>query len=152
MSTTVYSQVQPSRLRRREENENAQTSKRWQRGFEPGLFRLRVRHSTTELPLSTNTSAHEYNLDMRHCNTNKHVADNRPTGSYDSWIVRLVAIGPRCDRSAIYATIPQQRRISRSISTRGRAITDDWRISMARAIAGNRAASGSDQRPMYYQS
>ena len=39
MSTTVYSQVgafsfiQLSRLRRREENENAQTSKRWQRGW-----------------------------------------------------------------------------------------------------------------------
>ena len=32
--------------------ENAQTSKRYQRGFEPGLFRLRVRHSTTEPPRS----------------------------------------------------------------------------------------------------
>ena len=31
--------------------------------------------------------------------------------------------------------------------TRGRAITNDWRISMARAIVGNRATSGSDQRP-----
>ena len=30
--------------------ENAQTSKRYQRGFEPGLSRLRVRHSTTEPP------------------------------------------------------------------------------------------------------
>ena len=40
----------------------------------------------------------------------------------------------------------------RSISTPGRAITNDWRISMARAIAGNRATSGSDQRPMYDQS
>ena len=34
--------------------ENAQTSKRYQRGFEPGLSRLRVRHSTTEPPRSTN--------------------------------------------------------------------------------------------------
>ena len=36
--------------------ENAQTSKRYQRGFEPGLSRLRVRHSTTEPPRSTNES------------------------------------------------------------------------------------------------
>ena len=34
---------------------------------------------------------------------------------------------------------------------RGRVITNDWRISMARAIVGNRATSGSDQRPMYDQ-
>ena len=33
--------------------ENAQTSKRYQRGFEPGVSRLRVRHSTTEPPRST---------------------------------------------------------------------------------------------------
>ena len=50
ISTTVYSQVliytAESRLRRREMKENAQTSKRYQRGFEPGLSRLRVRHST----------------------------------------------------------------------------------------------------------
>ena len=32
--------------------ENAHTSKRYQRGFEPGLSRLRVRHSTTEPPRS----------------------------------------------------------------------------------------------------
>ena len=54
--TTVYSQVlnfQLSRLRRREVKENAQTSKRYQRGFEPGLSRLRVRHSTTEPPRSS---------------------------------------------------------------------------------------------------
>ena len=47
-----YSFTQLSQLGRREENENAQTSKRYQRGFEPGLSRLRVRHSTTELPRS----------------------------------------------------------------------------------------------------
>ena len=35
---------------------------------------------------------------------------------------------------------------------RGRAITNNWRISMARAIVGNRATSGSYQRPMYDQS
>ena len=32
-----------------------------------------------------------------------------------------------------------------------RAITNDWRISMARSIVGNRANSGSDQRLMYDQ-
>ena len=55
ISTTVYSQVLIllSQLRRREVKENAQTSKRLKRGFEPGLSRLRVRHSTTELPRST---------------------------------------------------------------------------------------------------
>ena len=44
-----------------------------------------------------------------------------------------------------------QQLIRRSISTRGCAITNDWRISMARAIEGNRATSGSDPRPMYDQ-
>ena len=39
-----------TRLRHREENKNAQTLKRYQREFEPRLSRLRVRHSTTELP------------------------------------------------------------------------------------------------------
>ena len=33
----------------------------------------------------------------------------------------------------------------------GRAVTNDREISMARAIVGNRATSGSDQRPMYDQ-
>ena len=42
-------------------------------------------------------------------------------------------------------------RIPRSISTRGRAITNDWRISMAIAIVGNLVTSGSDQRPTYDQ-
>ena len=73
------------------------------------------------------------------------------TGSYDLWIVRLVAIGPRCDRSAIFATISSSGRVQRSISTRGRAITTDWRISMTRAVVGNRASCGSDQQPMYEQ-
>ena len=43
----------------------------------------------------------------------------------------------------------QQRSHTRSISTRGRAITNDCRISMARAIVGIRATSGTNQRPMY---
>ena len=46
LSIARYSFIQLSRLRRREMKENAQTSKRYQRGFEPGLSRLRVRHST----------------------------------------------------------------------------------------------------------
>ena len=50
LSIVRYSFIQLSRLRRREVKENAQTSKRYQRGFEPGLSRLRVRHSTTEPP------------------------------------------------------------------------------------------------------
>ena len=53
LSIARYSFIQLSRLRRREVNENAQTSKRKQRGFEPGLSRLRVRHSTIELRRST---------------------------------------------------------------------------------------------------
>ena len=60
-------------------------------------------------------------------------------------MVRLVAIGPRCDRSAMFATISSSGRIPRSISTRGLAITNDWRISMTRVIIGNRATRGSDQ-------
>ena len=35
-----------------------------------------------------------------------------------------------CDRSAMFATISSSGRIPRSISTRGRAHTNDWRISM----------------------
>ena len=46
LSIARYSFIQLSRLRRREMKENAQTSKRYQRGFEPELSRLRVRHST----------------------------------------------------------------------------------------------------------
>ena len=53
LSIARYSFIQLSRLRRREVKENAQTSKRYQRGFEPGFSRLRVRHSTTEPPRST---------------------------------------------------------------------------------------------------
>ena len=46
-----YSFKQLSELGHREDNENAQTS--MQRGFKPGLSRLRVRHSTAEPPRST---------------------------------------------------------------------------------------------------
>ena len=53
LSIARYSFIQLSRLRRREVKENAHTFKRYQRGFEPGLSRLRVRHSTAELPRST---------------------------------------------------------------------------------------------------
>ena len=52
LSIARYSFIQLSRLRRREVKENAQTSKRYQKGFEPGLSQLRVRHSTTESPRS----------------------------------------------------------------------------------------------------
>ena len=63
-----------------------------------------------------------------------------------------IATSRTIDRSAMFATIFSSGRIPRSISTRGRAITNDWRISMARAIVGNRATSSIDQRPMYDQS
>ena len=74
------------------------------------------------------------------------------TGSYDFWIVRLVAMGPRCDRSAMFATIFSSGRIPRSICTCGRAFKNDWRISMAIPIVGYRATSGSYQRSMFGQS
>ena len=51
----------------------------------------------------------------------------------------------------MFDTISSRGRIRRLISTRGRSITNDTKISMARAIVGNRATSGSDQRPMYDQ-
>ena len=51
----------------------------------------------------------------------------------------------------MFATMSSSGRIRRLISTRGRAITNDTKVSMARAIVGNRATSGSDQRPMYDQ-
>ena len=60
----------------------------------------------------------------------------------------IFAIGPRCDRQCLLRSTAARNRIRRSISTRGRAITNDWIISMARAIVGNRATSGSDQQPM----
>ena len=51
----------------------------------------------------------------------------------------------------MFVTISSSGRIRRSISTHGPVITNDCRISVARAIVGNRAISGSDQRPMYDQ-
>ena len=48
--TARYTFIQLSELGHHGENENAQASKWHKRGFEPGLFRLRVWHSTAELP------------------------------------------------------------------------------------------------------
>ena len=56
------------------------------------------------------------------------------------------------DRQCLLRSPAAAGRIPRLISTRGRAITNDWRISMARAIVGNRATSGNDRRSMYDQS
>lgn len=81
------------------------------------------------------------------------------TGSYDCSIVRLMAIWPRYDQSAMFATISICDRIQRLLlrlvvghrtigGTRARAITNDWRRSIARSIVGNRATSGGDQRPI----
>ena len=69
------------------------------------------------------------------------------SGSYD-WL----RLGQGAtDRQCLLYDLQQRSHIRRSISTRGRAIANDWRISMTRAIVGNRATSGSDQRPMYDQ-
>ena len=54
------------------------------------------------------------------------------TGSYHFWVVRLVAIGPMCDRSGMFATISSCGRIPRSIPTCARAkviFTPDRTIS-----------------------
>ena len=72
LSIARYSFIQLSRLRRREVKENAQTSKRYQRGFEPGLSRLRVRHSTTEPPRSTNdVSGQPFRFFVYMCNVTR---------------------------------------------------------------------------------
>ena len=64
-------------------------------------------------------------------------------------IVRFLDRTIGCDwTSATDRQCLQRSPATRPIST----ITNDWRISMARAIVGNRATSGSDQRPMYNQS
>ena len=68
------------------------------------------------------------------------------TGSYDFWIVRFVAIWPRCDRSAMSAAISSGGWSLTIGRTRGGAITNDWRRWMARSVVGNRATSGSDHR------
>ena len=59
------------------------------------------------------------------------------TESYD-WL-RLGKVRPIGN----VCTISSSGRIRRSIFKRGRAITNDWRISMERAIVGNRATSRS---------
>ena len=69
------------------------------------------------------------------------------TGSYD-WL-RLCQCAT--DRQWLLYDL-QQWSHRRSIYTRGPDITNDWGISIARAIVGNHATSGSDQRPMYDQS
>ena len=53
LSKARCSFIQLSELGRCGENENAKALKQQQRGVEPGLSRLRVRHSTAELPSST---------------------------------------------------------------------------------------------------
>ena len=55
LSIARYSFIQLNELGHCGEIENAQASKRWQKGFEPGISRLRVRHSTAELSRSTIT-------------------------------------------------------------------------------------------------
>ena len=52
----------------------------------------------------------------------------------------------------LFPKISSSARIPQSISKRGGAITIGWRILMTRAVVGNRATSGIDQRPMYAQS
>ena len=74
------------------------------------------------------------------------------TGSCDFWIVRFVAIWPRCDRSAMSATISSGGWSLTIGRTRGRAITNDWRRWMTRSVVCNRATSGSDRRPIVRQS
>ena len=67
--------------------------------------------------------------------------DRTISGSYD-WL----QLG-RCatDRQCLLRSPAAVGRISRSISTCGRAFTNVWRISVARAIVGNRETSGSDK-------
>ena len=48
----------------------------------------------------------------------------------------------------MFAAISRSGRLPRSICTRGREITNDWRRSMARSTVGNLVTSGSDQRPI----
>ena len=59
------------------------------------------------------------------------------SGSYD-WL-RLGQCAT--DRQWLLRSPAAVGRIPRSISARGRAITNDWRISMVRAIVGSRATS-----------
>ena len=78
------------------------------------------------------------------------------TGSYDFWIVRLVALWPRCDRSAMSVTISSSGCILRLIfSVWAHAWScDHQRVEkiMARSLVDNRATSGSDHRPIVGQS
>ena len=49
-----YSFIPLSELGRRGANENVQASKRQQRGFEPGRYRLRVRHTSLDALIKIN--------------------------------------------------------------------------------------------------
>ena len=75
--------------------------------------------------------------------------DRTISGSYD-WL-RLCQ--DATDRQCLLrspAAVAYRDRCLRVVT--GHAITNDWRISMARAIVVNHATSGIDQRPMYDQS
>ena len=111
------------------------------------LYGFRFRCGIFERRFATRATLFFMMKHRQHC-SDKLLSEVVQHVSYDFWIVRLVAIGPWWDRSAMFATISKSGRIRRSTSPRGHAITNDWRISMARAIGGNRATSGSDQRPM----
>ena len=78
------------------------------------------------------------------------VTPDRTISGSNDWL-RLAKVRP-IGNFCYDLIISSSGRIPRPISKRGRAITNDWRISMAGAIAGHRATSGSDQRPMYDQS
>ena len=80
---------------------------------------------------------------LRRCGKATVRPDSTISGSYD-WL-RLCQ--GATDRQCLLRS--PAARIRRSISMRGRAITNDWRISMARAMVGIRATSGNDQRPMW---
>ena len=87
----------------------------------------------------------------------KYPTQDRDSGSYDWEFVRLDAIWPRYDRSAMSATISGSGCILSDWSltmgrTRGRAITHNWKRLMAKSVAGNRATSGSDHRLIVGQS
>ena len=66
MSRARYSFIQLSELGRHGENENAQTSKRYKSGFEPGRSRSRVRHSIAELHMQSTTEILFVNIFNRH--------------------------------------------------------------------------------------
>ena len=83
---------------RREVKENAQTSKRYQRGFEPGLSRLRVRHSTTEPPRSTNGLRHLLRRSSKNCDLQLANSDIfKENYSVDVRVIQLITEGIHID-------------------------------------------------------